>query len=160
MLQPAEVAAIERATIAAVAPAQVHELDGWLVPVDAGTIGRAKAAVPLRHDVPLVVGLIDQVEALYRAAGVAPAFRLADDPRLQPVADELARRGYRPEQPTLVKTGDPAGLIALGATAAGLAAAPDASWAQVFAGDGFDPADAAHRLRNFRRSPDAVFASV
>ena len=53
MLTAAEVEAIERATAEAVAPEVVHELDGWVVPLDAGTIGRAKAAFPLRHDAPV-----------------------------------------------------------------------------------------------------------
>jgi N-acetylglutamate synthase len=32
---------IERATLAAVSPEAVHELPGWLLPFDMGTVGRA-----------------------------------------------------------------------------------------------------------------------
>lgn len=160
MLDAAEVEAIERATVAAVAPQAVHELGGWLVCVDPGSIGRAKSAVPLGHGLPLDPAVLDEIEALYRAAGRAPAFRLADAPGLEPIQQELARRGYRPEQPTLVKVGELTGLQALSDTPGEVAEVPDAAWIEAFGGEGFDPADAQHRIRNLSRSPGARFGSV
>lgn len=41
--------ALERATVAVVAPDACEELPGWLLPFDAGPVNRAKSAVPLRH---------------------------------------------------------------------------------------------------------------
>ena len=43
-----DVEAMERATVEAVAPPEVLEIGGWLVPLDATTVGRAKSAVPHR----------------------------------------------------------------------------------------------------------------
>lgn len=47
-----DIEALERATVQAVAPQQLWELPGWLVPVDPGTVGRARSAVPLHHAAP------------------------------------------------------------------------------------------------------------
>ena len=51
-LTAADIEALERATVEAVAPPEVAEIGPWLVPLDDGTIGRAKSAVPLVHDTP------------------------------------------------------------------------------------------------------------
>lgn len=155
-----EIEAIERATVAAVAPERVDDLGGWLVCRDPGGMGRATSAVPLRHDAPLDPALLDRIEALYRSEGCASAFRIADDPRLEPVREALARRGFRPEQPTLVKIGLCEALAALSDKPAAVTDAPDEAWAAAFQGEGFDPVDAAARIRNLSRSPGAVFASV
>jgi len=160
MLDPAEIEAIERATVAAVAPGRVDEIDGWLVCLDDSGMGRATSAVPLRHDAPFDPALLDRIAALYRAEGLTPVFRLADDLRLDGVRDELIRRGFHPGQPTLVKIGDGAAVRRLSDRLAEVAGQPDAAWAATFQGEGFDPADAALRLRNLSRAPGAVFASV
>jgi len=44
-----QVEAIERATVQAVSPDARVEIPGWILPFDAGTVGRAKSAVPLVH---------------------------------------------------------------------------------------------------------------
>jgi N-acetylglutamate synthase len=154
-----EVEAIERATLAAVSPGTVEELPGWLLPFDAGTIARASSAVPLRHDVD--ASAIGTIEARYQERGLPAVFRLADDPRMGAVQTELYRRGYRPEQPTLVQI---AASAALGAVTdevpAETAAAPDDGWKAIFVGEGFDPVDGTHRINAFGRAPDAVYASV
>ena len=49
-MDPADIAVLERDTVAAVAPPEILEIGGWLAPLDNGTIGRAKSAVPLSHD--------------------------------------------------------------------------------------------------------------
>ncbi|WP_334161254.1 GNAT family N-acetyltransferase [Phenylobacterium sp.] len=156
-MDAAEVEALERATVAAVAPPEVAEIDGWLVPFDNGTIGRARSAAPLRHD--LGPAALDAIEAAYHARGLAPAFRIADAPGLEAVRAELARRGYAPKQPTLVKTGDVARLAAFADPPAEVLGAPDEAWAAVFLGEGFDPADGAHRVRVLSRSPGAAFGA-
>ena len=47
-----QIEAIERATVAAVSPDDQAEIAGWILPFDAGTVGRAKSAVPLVHTQP------------------------------------------------------------------------------------------------------------
>ena len=157
----ADVEAIERATVAAVAPREALEIGGWLVALNDGTIRRAASAVPLSHELAADPGVIDQIEAAYAARGLAPAFRVADIPGLEGVRAELARRGYGSEQPTLVKVGGAAGMIAAArGAAAQVAQAPDAGWARVFTSEGFDEADGRHRVAALTRSPDAVYGGV
>ncbi len=157
----ADVEAIERATVAAVAPREALEIGGWLVALNDGTIRRAASAVPLSHELAADPGVIDQIEAAYAARGLAPAFRVADAPGLEGVRTELARRGYGFEQPTLVKVGGAAGMIAAArGAAAQVAQAPDAGWARVFTSEGFDEADGRHRVAALTRSPDAVYGGI
>ena len=78
------------------APPEVVEIGGWRVPFDDGPIGRAKSAVPLRHD--LGPEALDEIEAAFRARGLPPRFRIADVPSLGAVAADLARRGYSATQ--------------------------------------------------------------
>lgn len=157
-MDPAEVEGLERSIVAAVAPPDVAEIGGWLAPFDDGTIGRARSAVPLRHD--LGPEALDALEAAYRARNLAPAFRIADAPGLEAVRAELARRGYAPKQPTIMKTGDVARLAAFSDPPADVLAAPDEAWAAVFLGQGFDPADGAHRVQALSRSPGAAFGAA
>ena len=157
----ADVEAIERATVAAVAPCEVLEIGGWLVALDPGTIRRAGSAVPLHHDLTPDLAVLDEIEAAYAARGLTPAFRIADAPGLEAVRVELDRRGYRFEQPTLVKIGAAAGMIVAARGApADIAETPDAGWAGVFTSEGFDPADGANRVAALSRSPDAVYGGI
>jgi N-acetylglutamate synthase len=157
-VDPAEIAALERDTVAAVVPPQMLEIGGWLVPLDNGTIGRAKSAVPLRHD--LGPDAIGEIEAAYRERGLKPAFRIADVPSLAPVRAELARRGFAPAQPTIFKTGSVEQLAAFSEASANVLARPDEAWAAVFLGEGFDPTDGAHRVAALTRSPDALYGAA
>lgn len=155
-----EVEDIERATIAGVSPAAVEEFGDWLLPFDGGTIGRARSAVPLRHDRSDPFD-IAEIEARYRARGLRPSFRLADVPALEPLHEALRRQGYRADQATLVQSASCEVMQgATNDTPARIDAAPDASWTAVFSGEGFDPVDAAHRIGAFSRAPGALFASV
>jgi len=153
--------AIERATLAAVAPRKVVEIDGWLVGLEPGTLRRAKSAVPLSHDPAFSSAILDRIEAAFAEQALEPAFRLADLPGLEPVRAELTRRGYGFEQPTLVKVASPEAMIAAArGQPADLAGSPDDGWAGVFTGEGFDPADGAYRVAALTRSPDAIYGSV
>jgi GNAT superfamily N-acetyltransferase len=155
---PAEIAVLERDTVAAVAPPEVLEIGGWLLPLDDGTIGRAKSAVPLRHDLrPEAIG---EIEDAYRSRGLPPAFRIAEVPGLEPVREALARRGFTGQQPTVFKIGDVARLAAFSDAPARLIEKPDEAWAAVFLGEGFDPVDGAHRVAALTRSPDAIYAAA
>jgi N-acetylglutamate synthase len=156
---PATVEAIERATLAAVAPQTMLEIDGWLVGLDPGTIRRAASAVPLSHaggDFPF-----EAIVAAFEARGLKPAFRIADAPGLETVRLALARHGYEPSQPTLVALADTVSVVGVTvAPPAEVAGQPDEAWASVFVGEGFDPVDGAHRVAALSRSPDAAYASV
>ena len=77
VFQDNDVESMERATIAAVAPQQVEELPGWLLPMDSGSIGRARSAVPLSH-VPAEPGIVRRIEQRYQAAGLPARFRLPE----------------------------------------------------------------------------------
>ncbi|CAN5301660.1 hypothetical protein BH11PSE2_BH11PSE2_02950 [soil metagenome] len=155
----AEIESLERATLVAVAPAEVLEIGSWLVAIDSGTIHRAKSAVPVSHDVPLNVAQFDEIEQAYSDRGLSAAFRIADVPGLQKVCAELTERGYRCEQPTLVKIGAVEAMATL-AEPAEVLSKPDAGWGSVFLGEGFDPVDGASRVTALSRSPDAVYGMV
>jgi GNAT superfamily N-acetyltransferase len=157
-VEAADLAELERSIVESVAPARLLETHDWLIPLDDGAIGRAKSAAPLSHDVG--PASLDNVERAYAAAGLPPAFRVAETPGLAPVAAELARRGYRPDTPTIMKLGSAAALGALDGEPAELLPAPDEAWIATFAGEGFDPAESAQRIRNLTRSPDVRFGAV
>ena len=157
-MDSAEIAVLERDTVAAVAPPETLEIGGWLVPLDDGTIGRAKSAVPLRHDIgPHAIG---EIEDAYRSRGLKPAFRLADVPSLQPVFAELTQRGFSAQQPTVFKTGAVTELAAFSTASVRIFDKPDEAWAGVFLGDGFDPVDGAHRVSALTRSTGAIYAAA
>jgi ribosomal protein S18 acetylase RimI-like enzyme len=153
-----DIEGLERSTVAGVAPAKVLEFDGWLVPLDDGTIGRAKSAVPLSH--AATPAALSDIEAAYWTEGLQPAFRIAEAPGLQGVRDALTARGYVAAKPTVVKIGDVARLAAFRDQAGEVLDAPDEAWAAVFTGDGFDPEDGASRVAALMRSPDAVYGAV
>ena len=159
----ADVEAIERNTIAAVAPEAVAEWKGWLLPFDHGTIGRAKAAVPLCHSLASVNGIeaLDTLEARYREEQLPCTLRIADVPAFAPLIDVLQRRGYLGTKPTLVQT---ASARRMQQVTDGVPAAvdrrPDDAWAALFLGEGFDPVDGAGRVAALSRAPDSRYASV
>jgi len=154
----ATVESLERATIAAVSPAEVLEIGGWLAPLDDGPIGRAKSAAPLSHH--LGPEALAEIEATYQARGLTAAFRVADVPGLAAVRAALAARGYAPRQPTVMKTGGVAGLTALTDAPGEVLAVPTDAWIAVFAGDGFDPSEARRRLAALARAPGALFGAA
>lgn len=157
-MQPGEIESLERSVVGGVAPREVLEIGGWLVPLDDGPIGRRKSAVPLRHDVD--VSALDRIEAAFRARGLTPAFRIAEVGSLAPVREELARRGYSGRQPTVMKVGDVARLAACSARPARILERPDDAWKAVFLGDGFDPVEGALRVAALSGSPGALYGAA
>ncbi|MDB5449015.1 MAG: acetyltransferase, family [Phenylobacterium sp.] len=153
-----DIESLERATVAGVAPAKLVEIDGWLAPLDAGSIGRAKSAVPLSHTA--TADALNDVEAAYWTEGLQPAFRIAEASGLAGVRDALTARGYVGVQPSLVKTGDVARLAAFRDQPGEVLDQPDEAWGAVFVGDGFDPQDGASRVAALSRSPDALYGAV
>ncbi|HEV2531151.1 GNAT family N-acetyltransferase [Phenylobacterium sp.] len=158
ILAPTDIQGLERAIVASVAPQRVVEIAGWLVPLDDGSIGRAKSAAPLTHAAD--PDAIADIEQIYQAARLPPAFRLAEVPGLSAVRDALLARGYAPHTPTIMKLGTAAGLAALSEEPAELMDAPDAAWIAAFTGEGFDPQEGAQRARNLTRAPDVRFAAI
>lgn len=160
----ADIESIERATVAAVSPEQVQQIDGWLLPMDRGTVGRAKSAVPLGHRAApqaAVEQVIAQIEAAYRGQGFMPVFRLADQPCFDAFRLALSRRGYRAGAPVLVQWAPVSAVCAVSkATPAEVGHTPDPDWAAVFLSEGFDPVDGAHRVRALSRATGSVYASV
>lgn len=154
----AEIESLERATVEAVAPPETVEIDGWLVPFDAGPVGRAKSAVPLSHDVGAAA--IPKIEAAFRERGLEPAFRVADTPGLDPVRAALAERSYVGHQPTAVEVAESSAVAACAVPFADLLERPDAAWGQVFLGEGFDPQEGAGRVERLTRAPDALYGAV
>lgn len=154
------IASLERATLDAVAPPAAHELDGWLLPFDTSTIGRAKSAVPLRHH-DMAPAQIGRIENLYAKRGLQAAFRIADVPGLHDVQTELTRLGYQAQQPTLVQVGTVAAMRALcKGEPARVADQPSPAWSTVYVAEGFDPVDGAHRVQALSRSAHVVYAHV
>lgn len=157
----ADIESIEHATLTAVAPEQIDAIDGWLLPMDPGTVGRAHSAVPLHHGAhdPALIGTIAQ---RYRKAGLRPVLRLPDVPAFEPWWPELRAQGFRREQPTLTQTGALGGLLALAPNADGVSLdpRPDAAWMAMFLGKGMDPVDGASRSKALSRAEGTLFASL
>jgi N-acetylglutamate synthase len=156
-----DIAHIERATITAVSPQAVEELPGWLLPFNIGTVGRAISAVPLSHSLDAnVEALVAKIESRYVAHGLKAAFRLPEVASFSPLQQYLTALGYRKEQVTLVQTGRVLAMRALAdKPMADVDDVPDAAWAALFLGDGFDPVDGAHRVALLSRAKGTVFAS-
>jgi len=159
-LNSQDIESLERATLDAVAPPQLHELPHWLVPFDHSTIGRGKSAVPLRHH-DLSDSVVQDIVNAYAAQGMPAAFRIADVPTLANIQNRLRRLGFVPTQPTLVQVGAVRDLIGLRCDApAKVTSEPTSAWASVYYAPGFDPVDGAHRVQALSRSQCIVYAVV
>ena len=155
-----DVESLERATIAAVAPEAVEETEGWLLPFDSGVVGRAKSAVPLSHTVADET-LVARIEARYAARGMQAVFRVATVSCFDAMRQELTRRGYRAGKPTLVQTGSAQVMRRVSTQPlADVDPTPDAAWAALFLGEGFDPVDGASRVKSLSRAQGSVYASL
>jgi GNAT superfamily N-acetyltransferase len=160
MSSATDIEAIERATLQAVAPENVETLPGWLLPMDSGTVGRARSAVPLHHGAP-DLALLEPILARYAAMGFKPAFRLPEVPAFEAFQAALRERGFVHQQPTLTQTCPIACLQpTIPAAAAELAEAPDAAWMAMFLGEGLDPVDGASRARSLSRASGTLYASL
>ena len=151
---------IERATVAAVSPEEVQELDGWLLAFDRGTIGRAQCAAPLAH-LACDLRVIEQIEAQYATRGLPAVFRLATNACFDALRWELEQRGYAAAKPTWVQTATVQAMRRVtDEPMAEVDQTPDAAWTALFLGEGFDPVDGASRVDSLSRSPSNVYASV
>lgn len=165
-LEPSDIEALERATVQAVSPQQLWELPGWLVPVDPGTVGRARSAVPLHHAGP-DLARVPEVLALYAAQRATPRWRLPDGTPFEALHRDLGARGFVRTQPTLTQVAPVASVIAAtnganppAGVAVALAPQASAAWTAVFLGADFDPVDGAHRAQALARATGTSFASA
>jgi len=158
MTNPADVASIERATLDAVYPAEVHEMPGWLLPYDPLPIGRAQSAVPLAHT-PLSVSALKQIEANYQQRNRPTVFRLPEGLISPGIGEMLHAMGYFAHHGVLVQVTNVARLLRMApADAVTVSATPSAPWASVYTADGFDPVDGANRVQLLSRSRHMVYA--
>jgi N-acetylglutamate synthase len=160
----ADVESIERATLDAFPPNALEAVPGWVLGLDAGTVGRAHSAAPLHHTSPDGAA-VAAIEARYIEFGLRPVFRIPIDSGFEGVRNELRKRGFVATQPTQVQVGSAQAMAQLPrAIAAGarlsMTAAPDETWVSVFMNEGFDPADGASRTQILARAKHAVFATV
>ena len=160
MTNPSDIASIERATLDAVCPAEVHEIPGWLLPYDPLPVGRARSAVPLAH-MPLSPAELLQIEAYYQQRDRPTVFRLPESLISPEIGNALQAMGYVGTQAVLVQVAELAGLLRLAPPdAATLSATPSAAWASVYTAEGFDPVDGANRVQLLSRSRHVVYACV
>ena len=159
-LMSTDVASLERAIVAAVAPPHVHEVAGWVAAFDDGTVSRAKSAAPLSHD-DLQPSAVVHLRDAYAVRGLPPMFRVPQLRALGSVEAELARLGFEGGRPTDVQVAH-ADIVAAQAAHADvrIEAQPDNAWASVFLGEGFDPVDGASRVRTLTRAAGSLFASI
>lgn len=155
-----DVEAIERATLAATPPLRIEELNGWLVGLDDGTVGRAHSAVPLAHQAA-PPGLRSAIEQVFRTHGRTPVWRVPEAAAFEGLRIDLRAQEYRRMKRTLVQVGSVAAMQALGsADGVALTDMPGADFDRVFLGEGFDPVDGASRLAILRRGRTSVFAGI
>ncbi len=160
MTNPSDIASIERATLDAVCPAEVHQIPGWLLPFDPLPVGRARSAVPLAHTALALPELL-QIEAHYRQRNRPTVFRLPESLISPAIGEALQSMGYVRTQGVLVQVAELAGLLRLAPPdAATLSATPSAAWASVYTAEGFDPVDGANRVQLLSRSRHGVYACV
>ncbi len=155
-----DIESIERATVAAVSPQAQEEIPGWLLPFDRGTVGRAKSAVPLSHE-SCKPELLDEIEARYAAHGVPAMLRIPGFASFDAMRELMIRRDYAPGRPVCVEAAATRDVMLVSdGERAQTSPRPDAAWASVFLGEGFDPVDGASRVALLGRAPGAVFSSI
>jgi GNAT superfamily N-acetyltransferase len=155
-----DIEALERATLDAVAPPEIVEIDGWLLPLDRSTIGRAISAVPIRHDA-LLPQQIDEIETIYRSYGLHTQFRMPDQDSCRNMHAVLELKGYRPVQPTLVQVATAnTNLSSTPQSPVQISAEPSMEWKSVYLANGFDPVDGANRIKALSRSVFVQYAHI
>jgi N-acetylglutamate synthase len=160
VLSAADIEAIERATLVAVAPHDIEEMPGWLLPFDAGTVGRAHSAVPLGHDGSIQASDVATIVQRYRARGLRPSLRIAAVPALAHLHAALIEQGLKATQPTLTCVARVADLLDATRSITPAEVSPSASpaWSQVYLGEGFDPVDGASRVQALSRASGSLYA--
>ncbi len=158
-----EVDSLELATLSAVPPERLDDgVAGWLVPMDHGTVGRARSAVPLSHQPPSVADVV-AIATRYRQNGFLPVFRLPELPAFAEIKAWLCAQGFKARQPTQVMVAAVDALHPASSSAeyaVRLDTLPDDAWRSVFLGEGFDPVDGASRVGILSRARESRYASI
>lgn len=132
--------------------------------MDAGTVGRAHSAVPLSHTFDTATDeAVQHIIQHYQRYRQAPVFRLPE--AALALHGALQKLGFKPHQPTWVQVSNVADMATLGPLDAPIwqvtvSHQPDAAWQSVFLGPGFDPLDAAARVRNLSRATHSLYLYV
>jgi ribosomal protein S18 acetylase RimI-like enzyme len=159
-MDDADIEALERATLAAVPPQQLAEVEGWLVGLDDGTVGRSHSAVPLRHH-SITPDSVRRLQDSFAAAGRAAVYRIPRLATFGALRAVLSADGFIARTPTLTETGPLQAIADLTSSiTVRLLDAPDDAWSRVFLGKGFDPVDGASRMAILRRGRHSVFAAA
>lgn len=155
-----DIESLERATLDAVAPPEVVEIEDWLLPMDRSTIGRAISAVPLRHS-GLNAGAVVAIESMYQSRGLKAQFRIPDVAGSANIHEELRRRGFAPVQPTLTQVA-PLTPAWAAAQIPGIVISekPTEAWKSVYLSEGFDPVDGLNRVNALSRSQCVQYACI
>jgi GNAT superfamily N-acetyltransferase len=161
-LSAPDVEAIERATLAAVAPMELVEDDGWLLAANEGAIGRANSVTALGPGRDPLDTKIDRAASFYEARGLPPKFRLSPWSRPAGVAQALAALDYAPERETIVMTRDAAGFLEgfEGVAAGRLTDQPSETWRALFVGPGVEGREAELRAASLARGLGMQFAEI
>jgi predicted GNAT family acetyltransferase len=135
--------------------------------MDAGTIGRAHSAVPLSHQLDTAPNdSVQHIVQQYQQHGHAPVFRLPETALT--LHETLNKSGFKPHQATWVQVANVADMTDMASLRQAEAPAwqvtvsrqPNAAWQSVFLGPGFDPVDAAARVRNLSRATHSLYLQV
>lgn len=160
---PDQIEAIERATLEALRPAHVHAMAHWLLPFDPAEVGRARSAVPLRHEGLDLVAL-PALCAHYQQNGWPVVLRIADVAGMRPWQAALQAQGYQRSAAVQVQTATVQALRHAAAQASAPPATrsptPCTAWSSVYTAEGFDAVDGAQRAQLLSRSAGACFAYV
>ena len=161
MISKGDIEAIERATLAGLGCDPVAEVSGWLLPRLAAPMGRAKSAVPIRHDLDSDPATINHIISAYREHGLDPMFRMPDAKGLNVTRNQLAGMGFSPSlKSTHVMLADLKAVAALTQALANFETVADANWGAVFAGPGFDPVEGNARVRVLASAKNTLFGRV
>ncbi len=153
-------ASIEQATLQAVVPSRVDQMGDWLLPLEPGTVGRARSAVPLTQEAADPRYIVP-IEQRYAEVGIAAMFRLPSGPNWVLFRNALTQRGYACGKPTLVQINSISDLIRHGSLSkVDISKTPSSDWASLYTSDGFDPEDGANRVRLMSRASSGQFFSV
>jgi len=161
LIAPGDIESIERATLAGLGCDSVQVLDGWLLPRVKAPMGRAKSAVPIRHDLLLDPAGLETITSAYAVDGLKVMFRVPDAAGMMSVRHLLAGMGFGPVlRPTHVMIADLTDVAQISDSTAIFTSEPDPDWSAVFTSPGFDPDDGAARVQALARARNTCFGRV
>jgi ribosomal protein S18 acetylase RimI-like enzyme len=141
MTDRALVRTLEEMSLNAVPALETRYVGGWLIRTAAGVTGRANSALALAPDAAPIGEVLPEIEARFRAAGIAPRVRLT--PLTPPgTADVLAARGWQAETAVLTQLA-PIPAEAAHDPSVSLHGQSDADWRRAYAENAgrFGPAE-------------------